>query len=183
MKEWKNIFKFAGAVIVILWLVRLTDTILPFDLNKLGILPRSIAGLVGIIFAPFLHGNIFHLLSNTVPLFILLILIFLFYDKVALKAILIIIFIGGFLVWIFGRQAYHIGASGLIYGLVAFLIAEGFFRKNMKSIILAVIIFFLYGSLIYGLFPIHSWMSWEGHLFGAISGVLSAYLYKRPEVQ
>lgn len=177
----KSPIKFSLSIILILWVIRVIDMILPFRLNNFGILPRSIKGLPGIIISPFLHGDITHLLSNSVPLFILLIITLSFYEKIGGKVILIIILLGGSLVWAFGRSAHHIGASGLIYGLAAFLFASGFFRKNIKSIIVSVIVFFAYGGLIYGIFPIHSWMSWEGHLFGAISGIIGAYVYKNPK--
>ena len=167
-----------------IWSIFILDIIIPIDFTKYGILPRTIFGLTGIPLSPFLHAGLFHIISNTIPLFVLLFLLFTFYKKESVTVIILIILIGGFLVWIFGRKSYHIGASGLIYGLVAFLIASGIMRRNITSIIVALIVFFLYGGLIYGLFPRESYISWEAHLFGAIAGILcSAFLKKRKIVE
>lgn len=180
MKNLKDILKFSVIIILVLWSIRIIDILLPADLNRFGILPRTMEGLAGIILSPFLHGDFTHLLSNSIPLLILLSITLSFYQKTGKKVILIIIVMGGALVWLFGRSAFHIGASGLIYGLAAFLFTSGFFRNNFKSVLVSVIVFFAYGGLIYGIFPIHSWMSWEGHLFGAIAGFFSAYIYRNP---
>ncbi len=158
------------------WLVFILDIIIPIDFNNYGILPRTLNGLIGIPASPFLHANIFHIISNTVPLFILLLLLFTFYKKEAIPVIIIIVFVGGILVWLFGRKSYHIGASGLIYGLASFLIASGIFRKNIVSIIVSLIVFFLYGGLIYGIIPRESHISWEAHLFGALAGIFCSYI-------
>jgi len=160
------------------WLVFILDIIIPIDFNNYGILPRTIQGLVGIPLSPFLHAGLFHIISNTIPLFILLFLLFTFYKKESLPVIVLIILIGGILVWIFGRKSYHIGASGLIYGLFSFLVVSGFLRKNIKTIIVSIIVIFLYGGLIYGIFPQQSHISWEAHLFGAIAGIICSYLFK-----
>jgi len=165
--------------VLILWIVRFIDIFLPADLNQYGILPRSPEGLTGILFSPFLHENFAHLISNTVPIFVLLTVIIFFYNKIASWIFAIVLLLGGFLVWCFAREAMHIGASGLVYGFAAFLIANGFFRRNIKSVSIAAIIVFLYSGMIYGILPIHSWMSWEGHLFGAAAGIISAYVFRK----
>ena len=171
--------KISIVFVLVLWIVRFIDIFIPADLNQFGILPRSPEGLFGIFFSPFLHENFAHLISNTVPIFILLTVTILFYKKIVLWVFFIVLLLGGFLVWCFAREAMHIGASGLVYGFASFLIANGFFRRNIKSISIAAIILFLYNGMIYGILPIHSWMSWEGHLFGAVAGIVSAYVFRK----
>ena len=105
-----------------------------------------------------------------------------FYKNVAPKIVILSILGGGILVWIFARSSYHVGASGLIYSLAAFLIANGFFRKNFKSIVIAVAIVIFYGGLFWGIFPTKVRISWEGHLFGAIAGIILAYIFKNEEL-
>ncbi len=172
----KNI-KIAAALLCILWAIRIIDFILPIDFNQFGIIPRTFRGLPGIVFSPFLHGSFIHLISNSIPFFVLILVLLTFYEKIALQVILLFIVCGGLLVWIFARSSSHVGASGLIYSLTAFLIAGGIFMRNLKSMVIAVVIFFLYGGLMWGVFPTRPWVSWEGHLFGFIVGVGLAYLY------
>lgn len=176
-----QLLKNVGIFILVMWGVYLINIILPFyDLNNLGIKPRSVSGLAGIILSPLLHANIFHILSNTVPLFVLLFLLFKIYPRNAFGVIAAIVIIGGGLVWLFGRSANHIGASGLIYGLAAFIVASGVFLRKFINIIVAALVVILYGSLIFGILPTRSYISWEGHLFGALAGVLISYLlFKR----
>lgn len=151
------------------------DTLLPFDLGQFGIIPRTFSGLIGIGLAPLIHGNYYHLISNTVPLFILLLVLFTFYNKQAFGVIIGSVIIGGLLVWIFGRSASHIGISGLIYSLAAFLITAGILKKDIKSLLISVLVIVFYGSLVWGVFPGRFGISWEGHLFGAIAGILIAF--------
>ena len=175
----KKSFRFILIVVGLLWAIWLIDLILPFDLTRFGIHPRTLSGLVGIVLAPLIHANFLHLLSNTVPLIVLLLALFIYDDKNAGSIILLSVLLGGFLVWLFGRSAYHVGASGLIYSLASYLIASAFFRFDFKSFILALIIFILYGGLIWGIFPTRPWVSFEGHLFGAIAGVFLAWLVNK----
>ena len=166
--------------IILLWIIKIVDSILPFDLCQFGIVPRSFQGLIGIVLSPLLHANYFHIVSNTIPTFILLLVLFSFYKKHAFVVIIGSVLLGGGLVWIFGRTASHVGISGLIYSIAAFLIMAGFFKKDIKALLISLLIIILYGGLIWGLIPGRFWISWEGHLFGALSGVLIAYyLFKR----
>jgi membrane associated rhomboid family serine protease len=176
-----QLLKNVGIFILVMWGVYLINLILPFyDFNNLGLKPRSVSGLIGIILSPLLHANIFHILSNTVPLFVLLFLLFKIYPRNAFGVIAAIVIIGGGLVWLFGRSANHIGASGLIYGLAAFIVASGVFLRKFINVIVAALVVILYGSLIFGVLPTRSYISWEGHLFGALAGVLISYLlFKR----
>ena len=161
--------------ILFLWLVKVLDTLLPVDFGQFGIIPRTFHGLIGIGLAPLIHGNYYHLISNTVPLFVLLLSLFTFYKKQALGVIIASVIIGGLLVWLFARSASHIGISGLIYSLAAFLITAGIVKKDIKSLLISVLVIIFYGGLVWGVFPGRFGISWEGHLFGAIAGVLIAF--------
>jgi membrane associated rhomboid family serine protease len=160
--------------VFILWAVYALGLILPFDLALLGIYPRSFQGMVGILLAPLIHGNMLHLISNTLPLLFLGIILFLFYDRIARKVFFQCYFFTNILVWIFARPSLHIGASGLVYGLASFLIFFGMFRKDFRSIIISLIILVLYGGLVYGIFPQQPGVSWESHLMGALVGLATA---------
>jgi membrane associated rhomboid family serine protease len=162
-----------------LWVIFGVNLLFHLHLNRLGIVPRTTKGLVGIIAAPFLHANLVHLISNTIPLLVLSLLLVIFYEKIAPAVVSLIVIVGGGLVWLLARQANHIGASGLIYGLAAFLIVYGIIKKNLVSIILSVLVAVIYGSsMLSGLLPTYRFVSWESHLFGAAAGVLAAYAHK-----
>jgi membrane associated rhomboid family serine protease len=170
-------------LIASLWIVYLCDVLLPINLAQYGVVPRSSGGLVGIPLMPFLHGSWGHLLSNTIPLCILL-FILLSSRRDYLEVIVSIVIFGGLLLWCFGRNAVHVGASGLVYGLVAFLIASGFAEKKPIPIFVALLVGCLYGTtLLFGVLPTAGTaVSWDGHLFGAIAGVGTAYaLAKKPD--
>lgn len=172
------------ATLWIVWAIDLiNDTvgILP-DITRAGIYPRSLLGILGIFSSPFVHGGLFHLISNTLPLFFLGFTTLYFYRRTARDAMAIIIVGGGLLVWIFGRSAVHIGASLLIFGLAAYLIGSGLFRKKIGPILIAIIVALIYGtSLIWGIIPRSGPVSWEGHMSGALAGFLAAWLYKKSE--
>ena len=177
MISTKYILQFAA----LLYVVYFIGLFVP--ITKFGIVPRTTNGLIGVFTAPFLHGGIRHLLSNTIPLITLLIVLNTIYPTKTLAVFLFVTLAGGMLVWIFGRDANHIGASGLIYGLVAFLIVNGVLEKKYIPILVSIGIGVVYGGLIWGIFPsVRSYISWEGHLFGAISGVLIAFLLKKFEL-
>ncbi len=166
----------------VLWLVRIVESLLSFDLGVLGIHPRSLAGTVGIITGPLVHGDFQHLMSNSLPLIFLGIGVFYFYNKIALEVFLGIYFFTSFWVWMVARDAYHIGASGIVYGLASFLLFSGFFRKDSRSIAISLIVIFLYGGMAYGLFPVNEGISWESHLLGSLAGLISAFFYRRHEL-
>ncbi len=160
------------------WLVYLIDLVLPIDLNQFGIMPRTLYGLIGIPTMPFLHAGIGHLVSNTIPLCILLFILTSTKRQDYVEIIASIIVFGGLFLWLFGRSAVHVGASGLIYGLIAFLIANGFAERKVMPILVSLFVGFLYGStLFFGVLPTAGpQVSWDGHLFGAIAGALTAFL-------
>ena len=164
---------------VVLWAVHLISLLFNEDLSKLGLLPRNLLGLLGIFTSPLIHADFSHLISNTIPLIILGWIIFYFYPKLSYLLFVCIYFFTGLLVWIFARQVYHIGASGIVYGFVSFLFFSGIFRRDNTSIALALVITFLYGGLVWGMIPGWKGISWESHLFGAITGLIAAYLFRK----
>lgn len=173
----------ALSFVFFLWLIRALEDSFTVDLGVWGILPRSITGLVGIFAAPLIHGSAIHLLSNTFPLILLLVAVFYFYDKIATEVFLWIYFATGFWVWVVARQAYHIGSSGLVYGLAAFLFFSGIFRRDVRSTAVAVAIAFIHGGMVQGLVPGHNSVSWESHLLGSMAGIFcSFYFRKEPHI-
>jgi len=166
--------------VALLWLIEIINILSDRALNDYGLLPRTWEGLLGIFFAPFLHGGVWHLLSNSIPLIILGIVLIAHGTRKMLSASLIIIVLGGLLVWFFGRYSYHIGASGLVFGWWSFLIALGFYQRDWKALLSAFIVLIFYGGMFLGLFVIRPHISFEGHIFGAIAGVVAAaFLAKR----
>ncbi|MFN9348780.1 MAG: rhomboid family intramembrane serine protease [Planctomycetota bacterium] len=165
-----------GSFGALLWLVFIADWILPIDLRRWGIIPRELGGLWGILFSPFLHGDLSHLLSNFLPLMILL-AILLVTQKQGWLIVLQIVLLGGLLLWIFGRPAVHVGASGLIYGLIAYLMAAGFRQGRFGPALAALLVGFRYGgTLLSGVLPsVGEQVSWDGHLTSAIAGGLLGY--------
>lgn len=180
--EKKNIVKSLTVPLIfpaILWIIHLSACLFDLKLSGMGILPRDGFGLLGIVTAPLIHGDFSHLISNTFPLIVLGWIIFFFYPKASFFLFVFVYVITGMLVWLFARHVYHIGASGLIYGFVSFLFFSGIFRKDNKSIALALVITFLYGGLVWGVLPGMKGISWESHLFGAITGLVAAFIFRR----
>lgn len=166
------------------WFVFLLQNMVHYNFLKLGVLPRDKDGLLGIITSVFIHGDIKHIISNTLPLLVLGMLLFYFYKKIAKSVFLWIWLVSGVWLWIGGRNnmnypTYHIGASTLVYGLASFLFFSGVFRRHLRLMVVSVLVVFLYGGIVWGVFPLKEEMSWEGHLFGAIAGVLIAYNYRK----
>ncbi len=164
---------------ILLWVIYVVTYLFDIYPYKLGILPRNLGGLVGIFTSPLIHAGFSHLVSNTAPLIFMGLGIFYFYPKVAYKVFTIIYLGTGILVWIFAREVYHIGASGIIYGFVSFLFFSGIFRKDNRSIALALIVILFYGGLIWGVLPVEKGVSWESHLFGAIAGIIAAFIFRK----
>lgn len=170
--------KYSFIFILLFWILQIIQY-LGLDLSGFGIYPRTLNGLLGIITAPFIHGDFQHLIANTVPFFILSCFLFFFYKKNAIPYLIFIWITAGLLTWIIGRQAYHIGASSIIYGLASFLFFGGIFSKKAKLIIPAIIVVAAYSSLVWGIFPGDFGVSWEGHLSGAIAGFIWAYITRK----
>jgi membrane associated rhomboid family serine protease len=193
--EGKNSFssalKISASVIAVLWVVFLLDVFLfrlpEQSLTQYGIIPRHIQGLKGVLYSPFLHGNRPHLISNTIPLFILLTILYLDSRYHPNRSIFLIWFISGIGTWLIAdlfptRRSFavansphvHIGASSVIYGLVTYLISAGYWMKRWRPFLIAVLTFIFYRGIFYGIIPQDSQISWEGHLSGAIAGFLVA---------
>lgn len=178
-KSFVRSFYFPFLLLVIMWAVRIIESALELDLYKYGILPQTKEGLIGILTSVFIHGDFKHLLANSAPVFILSWAMFYFYRNIATLSFILIYIITGFWVWCFARHSYHIGASGLIYGMASFIFTSGILRKEMKLMALSLFIVFMYGGLVWGIFPMKELVSWEAHLMGLISGVLVAYFFKK----
>lgn len=173
-----NSIKIPAVFIAIFWVIKIFEELANFDLGFLGIYPRSVNGIIGIIFWPFIHGNYDHLISNTATFFILGASVLFFYPNIAYKVALYLFLITGVGVWLFARNAYHIGASGLIYGFASFLFFSGVFRKDNRSVVISLVVAFLYGSMIYGIFPTYQGVSYESHLIGLLAGIYCANIFK-----
>ncbi len=167
------------SVIFVIWAIYFVEINYGFNFNKFGIYPRTFKGLRGIIFSPFIHGSISHIFNNSIPLAVMLGTLFFFYKKIATKVLLIGVLLTGLLTWSFARPAYHIGASGVVYFLVSFIFFSGIFRKYYRLIALSLAVVFLYGSMIWYIFPIEEAISWEGHLSGFLVGFLFAYIFRK----
>jgi membrane associated rhomboid family serine protease len=150
-----------------------------YGITSFGIRPQKLEGLFGVFFSPFLHGDIEHLYNNSIPLLVLSLALFYFYHKIAWKVILFGVLFSGLLTWLIADRGNHIGASGLIYVLVSFIFFKGIFAKHYRLIALSLIVIFLYGSMIWYVFPIKDGMSWEGHLSGLITGFIFALIFRK----
>ena len=167
------------AFVGVLWSVLILDQAFGLGLARLGLRPGSAMGLIGIITAPLLHANVQHLLSNTLPMFISLTAALYLYPNSSLRVIPLIWAGSGLLAWTFARPKLHIGASGLIYGLLAYVFIGGVLRRDMRSIAVSLLVGFLYGSMVWGVLPGRPQMSWEMHLTGAVMGTALAFVFAR----
>ncbi|WP_417871202.1 rhomboid family intramembrane serine protease [Winogradskyella sp.] len=181
----KQQFKFSNSVIIYpvlmllaVWLVFWYQTTVDYGIKSYGIRPQKVEGLLGVFTSPFLHGDLNHLYNNSFPLLILSLALFYFYNKIAWKVLGFGVLLSGFLTWLIGTSGNHIGASGLIYVLFSFIFFKGIFAKHYRLIALSLVVIFLYGSMIWYVFPIKQGMSWEGHLGGLITGLLFALVFK-----
>lgn len=166
--------------IALMWLVKIAEILFNADFSQGGIYPLALRGLPGIIFSPFIHSDAQHLFNNSLPLFFLATALFYFYSEVALKVFSLTYLLTGLLVWLAGREAWHIGASGLVYGLASFLFFSGIIRRYFRLIALSLLVVFLYGSMVWGIFPgIYKNVSWESHMLGFFSGVLLSVWFRK----
>ncbi len=162
-----------------LWLVFWFETTFGYNFVKYGLYPKSLIGLRGIFISPFLHADLKHLFNNSVPLFVLSLTLFYFYRKIAYKVFFFGTFLLGLLTWFIGRESYHIGASGIVYLLFSFIFFSGIFSKYYRLTAVSLMVIFLYGSMVWYLFPIKESISWEGHTSGFIIGILFAIFYRK----
>lgn len=168
-------FLILGTVCVI-WAVEVLNLLSGRQFASLGVLPRHISGLIGIPLSPFIHGSVSHAMVNTMPFLVLGGLVALRGVRAFLSVSVFVILCGGAALWLFGRASYHIGASGLIFGYFGYLVARGWYERSTGAILTALLALFLYGGLVWGVLPSRSFISWEGHLFGMLAGVLAARL-------
>lgn len=163
----------------IAWLVFALGYLFEFSNRGLGILPQTLRGLPGILFSPFAHADLKHLFNNSLPILILGTGLFYFYGEIALKVFSINWMLTGLFVWLAGRDAWHIGASGLVYGMASFLFFSGIIRRHFRLMALSLLVVFLYGSMVWGMFPfVPANISWESHMLGAVSGIYLAVRYR-----
>lgn len=165
--------------IVLLWLIKIVDVSEHLNLYYFGNFPRDVKGLWGILLSPLIHADFNHLISNSIPLFVLGTGIIFFYRNLAYKVFALVWILSGICVWLGARDSYHIGASGLIYGIAAFLFLSGIIRKDFRLAAISLLVVFLYGSLVWGVLPIFPQISWEYHLWGGISGFIAAIIYRK----
>lgn len=169
-------------LIIIVWIIHIFQWELHANWFNLGIYPRAAQGLTGIITSPLIHANFKHLFSNTIPLLVLGWCLFYFYKDLS-YLVFPVIWIGtGFITWCIGRESWHIGASGLVYGMSFFLFFSGIFRKYIPLMAISLLIAFLYGSMVFNMLPVSELLdnsiSWEGHLSGGITGLLAAIIFR-----
>lgn len=172
--------RFPALIIGAMWVLQVVQMATGLSLARFGIYPRHVEGLWGIITSPFIHASrdFMHITSNSVPLFVSMTMILFFFRRVAYKSMLFIWLLTGFLVWIFAGSAFHIGASGVVYGLVSFIFWNGVFRRNLKSIVLSLIIVLLYSGMFLGVLPNQPGISWESHLIGGLVGILASFIFR-----
>ncbi len=164
--------------VFIMWFVYWAEVFSGGDFGKYGILPRHLKGLRGILLSPFLHTNLKHLYNNTIPLIVLMMMLRYFYRNLSTAVLMYGIPLTGFITWLIGRPSYHIGASGVIYLLVGFIFFSGVFRKYYRLVAMSLLVVFLYGGMIWYIFPVKSKISWEGHLAGFLTGLFLAVKYR-----
>lgn len=160
-----------------LWLIQIVNWTLGYRLNLLGIYPRSLHGLAGIAFSPFLHGSFNHIFFNSVILFVLANFVLLGGRTEFYQVSIAILLLSGLAVWLCGRKAIHVGASAMVMGYLGYLLANSYYRPSSLTIILAFACIYFFGSLLAGLFPGGKGISWEGHIFGFAAGILSVFIF------
>lgn len=165
--------------VILLWIIKLAEELTGMSFSSFGIYPGEVTGLKGIIFSPFIHGDLSHLISNTSTLFVGMFAIMYFYRTSAYKVLIIVWIATGLMVWWLGRPSYHIGASGVIYGLISFIFFSGVIRKDKRAVGLSLLMVFLYGGLVWGVLPVDEEVSFESHLFGAVVGLICAIIFRK----
>ncbi len=177
MKKTTSGTKMLLSAAALMWLIQLANLLLNYRLSHFGIVPREVNHLFGIIAAPFLHWSMAHIIANTIPFVILGFLV-----HQARQLVFVSLFVwlaGGLLVWLFARSAVHAGASGMIMGYFGFLVSHAFFTRSIRSVLVTTAAVLLYGGIVISLFDFRSHISFEGHIFGFIAGVFSAWLVSR----
>jgi len=171
--------KLSAIMVVIIWIVYLFEQLTGFDLSRFGLRPREGAGLLGLFTTPLLHGNLSHVASNSIPLFVGGVAMLFLYPNSSLRALPVIYVGSAALAWVFARPSIHIGASGLVYGMLAFVFVSGILRRDLRSVGVSLMIWFFYGSMLWGVLPVERGMSWELHASGMAMGVVMAFVFRR----
>jgi len=174
-----NVIAIPVAAIFLIWVIYYVEITFGFNFNTYGVYPKSFIGLRGILFSPFIHSDTSHLINNSVPLFAMLSGLYYFYQKIANKVLIFGLILTGLFTWILGRPSYHIGASGIVYLLVSFIFFSGIIRKHYRLIALSLVVVFLYGSMVWYIFPTEERISWEGHLSGFVVGFVFAFIFRK----
>lgn len=184
--EDSKLFRYRKSVVVVpfvalfaIWTVYWVEMNFGYNFVKYGIYPLTFKGARGILFSPLIHSGTSHLFNNSVPLAVLLASLFFFYRKIAFKVLLYGTILTGLLTWSFARKSYHIGASGVVYMLFSFIFFSGIFKKHYRLVALSLVVVFLYGGMVWYVFPIKEGMSWEGHSSGFIIGLILAYAFRK----
>ena len=171
----RGAFRIALAFVALLWLIRLVETVTGADLARFGVFPLRLHGLLGVLFAPLIHGSWEHLIANTAPVLVLGTALLYGYPRSA-PIVLPAVYLGaGVAVWLFSRPSFHVGSSGLAFGMLLFVFTMGVLRWDPRAIALAMIVSFLYGSMVWGVLPLEEGVSFETHLAGAVIGVALAF--------
>lgn len=182
MKEYFRLFKvaisYALLIVFVMWIVKGFESLLHLRFYTLGIYPRSVDGLWGVFTSPLLHGDLQHLIANTLPMLILSTLLFFFYGKKSILIFILLWLTSGIFTWVIGRSSWHIGASSVIYAMASFLVFGGLISKNYKLILVSVFVIIAYSGLVFGLLPTSGQVSWEGHLSGVLAGLFWTYVYR-----
>ena len=172
-------FAIALSFALLLWMVKLVEYFGGLDFTQFGIYPRRVDGLAGVLSSPLIHGSFAHLFANTAPIIVIGTMLLYGYPRAA-KVLLPVVYLGsGIAVWLFAREAYHIGASGLAFGMLFFVLTVGILRWDRRAIALSLVVFFLYGGMIWGVLPVAREVSFEAHLSGALIGVVLAFLLRQ----
>ena len=173
-----SIFILPTLFILVLFVVEWIEYTYGMRFARYGVLPRTLEGLKGVFLSPFIHSDWKHLTNNALPLFVLTATLGYFYKGIAREVFLWSWLMSGLWLWAIGRPSFHIGASGLLYALASFLFFSGFIRKHTKLMSISMFVVFLYGGMLWGIFPMKNHISWEGHLSGALAGLILAYWFK-----
>lgn len=181
MKSFRDNFLFTMLLTAIVWIVWLYEQLSGNDLSMYGIIPHNVVGLRGVFFAPYLHGDLMHISSNTIPFIILMTVLLNAYSSISLFVLAALHLLTGFLVWLLSPpDTIHIGMSGVIYGMAGFLVGSGFFRKDLKAFAIAVFVILMYGGMIWGFLPAEG-ISWQSHFFGFLAGVVLSYFFRNKQ--
>ena len=173
-----SVFILPALFILVLFIIEWIEYTYGMRFAKYGVLPRTFEGLKGVFLSPFIHSDWKHLTNNALPLFVLTATLCFFYKGIAKEVFLWSWLMSGLWLWAIGRPSFHIGASGLLYALASFLFFSGFIRKHTKLMSISMFVVFLYGGMVWGILPMKKHISWEGHLAGALAGLILAFWFK-----